>query len=73
MKHTNVCSKCGDSRILEVKDVFGDRSINLVLGFLSTVPVTRYVCATCGFVESWVDENYLNEVKERYQRENPGK
>ena len=42
----------------------------LILGWLSAVPVTRYVCTDCGFAESWVDDRYHSELKERYEREN---
>lgn len=70
MKNTKACPKCACSKLLRVDDVYGDRSINLILGFLSTVPVTRYVCTECGYVESWVDKQYLREIREKYEKEN---
>ena len=70
MKNSKTCPKCGGTHILRVEDGLGDRSINLILGWFSVVPVTRYVCTDCGFAESWVDDQYHAELKERYEREN---
>lgn len=69
MKNTKTCPKCGGNEILRVEDVVGDRSINLVLGFFSAVPVTRYVCCGCGYTESWVDQRSLWEIRERYEKQ----
>ena len=70
MKNSKTCPKCGGTHILRVEDAGGDRGIRLILGWLSVVPVTRYVCTDCGFAESWVDDQYHAELKERYEREN---
>ena len=70
MKRTKACPKCGGTELLQVKDVTGDRSINLVLGWFSSVPVTRYACTGCGYVESWVDDKHLPALKERLEYEN---
>ena len=70
MKNTNICPKCGGNKVLPVKDVMGERGIQLVLGWLSSVPVTRYVCTGCGYVESWVDDKHLPELKARLEYEN---
>ena len=70
MKKTKTCPKCGGTALLRVEDGVGDRSINLILGWFSIVPVTRYVCTDCGYAESWVDDQHLAELKERYQRGN---
>ena len=70
MKNSKTCPKCGGTHILRVEDGLGERSINLILGWFSVVPVTRYVCTDCGFAESWVDDRYHSELKERYEREN---
>ena len=69
MKQTKACPKCGCKEILRVEDGVGDRSINLVLGWFSIVPVTRYVCTGCGYVESWVDERYLSDIRLQYRVE----
>lgn len=69
MKQTKTCPKCGSAELLRVEDVLGDRGINLVLGWFSSVPLTRYVCCNCGYTESWVDQQHLYEVRERYEKE----
>lgn len=69
MKQSKTCPKCGCTEILRVEDLVGDRSINLVLGWFSPVPVTRYVCCDCGYVESWVDSRYLFDIRQRYEKE----
>ena len=70
MKNTNICPKCGGTRILRVKDTGGNAGISLILGFLSNAPVTRYACTDCGYVESWVEEKYLDKLKDRYEFDN---
>ena len=67
MKKTKTCPKCGGNHILRVEDNGG---VSLYLGLLSRTPVARYVCTDCGYAESWVDDQHLAELKERYQREN---
>lgn len=69
MKQTKTCPKCGCTELLRVEDAVGDRSINLVLGWFSAVPVTRYVCCNCGYVESWVDQQYLSDIRKQYEKE----
>lgn len=69
MKQTKACPKCGCTKLLRVEDVGGDASINLVLGWFGAVPVTRYVCTECGYVESWVDRQYMFGIRERYEKE----
>ncbi len=73
MKNSKTCPKCGCGHILRVEDGVGDRSINLVLGWLSAVSVARYVCCDCGYVESWVDKGDLHDVRARYEKENAKK
>ena len=67
MKRTNTCPKCGCTSLLRVKDT-GDQ--RLILGWFKNVPVTRHVCTGCGYAESWVDQQFLPELKERYEKEN---
>ena len=69
MKRTNICPKCGCSKLLQVKDT-GDQ--RLILGWFKVVPVTRHVCTGCGYAESWVDDKHLDKLKEHYEWENRG-
>ena len=70
MKRTGTCPKCGGTKLLRVKDTGGNAGISLILGFLSTAPVTRYACTKCGYVESWVEEKHLDKLKNRLEFEN---
>ena len=70
MKQTKICPKCSGTRLLRVKDTGGDHGISLILDWFKIVPVTRFVCTDCGYVESWVEEKYMEKLKERYEWEN---
>ena len=70
MKNSSTCPKCGSRELLRVKDTGGNAGVSLILGFLSTAPVTRYACVSCGYVESWVEEKYLDKLKDRLEFEN---
>ena len=70
MKQTQICPKCGGTRILPVKDTGGDHGISLILGWFKAIPVTRHVCTDCGFAESWVDDKHMEKLREHYQWEN---
>ena len=69
MKQTKTCPKCGCTKLLRVDDSVSNRSISLVLGWMSFVPVTRYVCTECGYTESWVNKQYLHEIREKYEKD----
>ena len=71
MKNTNTCPKCGGRRILRVEDGMNSTGISLYLGILSLIPVTRYVCTDCGYAESWVDKQYLEDLNRQYKKGNP--
>ncbi len=70
MKRTKICTKCGSTRLLRVKDTGGNAGVSLILSLFSTAPVTRYACTDCGYVESWVEEKHLDKLKDRYEFEN---
>ena len=67
MKNTKTCPKCGGNHILRVEDNGG---VSLYLGLLSRPPVARYACTDCGYVESWVDEPYMEDLNKQYEKEN---
>lgn len=58
MRTQGKCSKCDCSDVLRVPGeigVLGGSSIRVGSTVFSAVPVTRFVCAACGYVEEWVD------------------
>jgi predicted nucleic-acid-binding Zn-ribbon protein len=70
MKTQGKCSKCGCSDVLRVPGeigVLGGNSIRVGATMLSAVPVTRFVCAACGYVEEWIDNAVnLASLAKRY-------
>ena len=72
MKNTDKCPKCGGTDLIYVPGsarAYGAGN-NIMTGLttLSAVPVNRYVCATCGFTEEWVDLEDIDKVKKAYKR-----
>lgn len=60
MKNRHSCPKCQSEDILRVPGevlAFGAGN-NIRLGRLVTnaAPVSRYLCASCGFVEEWIED-----------------
>ena len=45
--------------------------VSLYLGLLSRTPVARHVCTDCGYAESWVDPQFLDELKAKLPQEKP--
>ena len=64
MKNTKICPKCNSTDIYVTEGMIAGEFKNVILcSFLSAVPVDRYICGTCGYVEHWVDKKHLNEIK----------
>lgn len=59
MKNTNTCPKCGSRSIVRVPDNAHRYLANSIcitkLVTVERVPVARYVCCGCGYVENWVE------------------
>lgn len=54
------CAKCGSSAVVRVPDnpmryASGNNIYTSRATLAGKVPVTRYVCCTCGYVENWVE------------------
>lgn len=71
MKYTSVCPKCHASDIVCVPGgigAYGSGNNILYGGFFKGVPVSRYVCLQCGFVEEWIDSPQdLAKLRQRYR------
>ena len=65
MKNTKICPKCHSSNIVRIDGFCGAHgSGNYVLvSFVSTVKVNRYICCSCGFVEEWIDTEELETIE----------
>lgn len=74
MKNRNSCIKCGLSQIIRIPGDVGmyGAGNNIIKGHwikgnLIKVLVTRYLCASCGYSEEWVENKEgIRELKEKY-------
>lgn len=59
MKRTGICPKCGSRDLVRVPDDAHRYLANSIcitrLVTVERVPVGRYVCCDCGYVENWVE------------------
>jgi transposase-like protein len=71
VKNSKNCPKCRSSDIVRVPgDIRGyGAGNNITVGWtiFNAVKVTRYLCATCGFSEEWIDSpTDIAKVKAKY-------
>lgn len=64
MKTSSACPKCQSQDIIHVADDAANR-IQTGLTVFGYVPVARYVCASCGFCEEYVESADDIEVLRR--------
>ena len=69
MKYSKTCPKCGGTDILRVEDSQSAGRISLTLDWITVIPVARYVCCGCGYVESWVDKRDLWQIRAKQEKE----
>ncbi len=60
MMHTRLCPKCGSREVVRVPDrpgryASGNNIYTSRFENFGKIPVIRYVCANCGYVENWVE------------------
>jgi len=73
MKNTARCPKCGSHNLVRVPDdahryLSNSISITKVV-WVTRVPVARYVCCDCGYVEDWVEtQKDLETLRREYSR-----
>ena len=61
MKNSRRCSKCGGSDIVRIPDrrgrcASGNNIYTSNFENFGKIPVIRYVCCSCGYVENWVED-----------------
>lgn len=74
MRDSNGCPKCKSTDVIRIPgDMrgFGSYFSNLIVvgwkGPYGSAKVTRYLCASCGFSEEWVDSaDDIAKVKKAY-------
>ena len=61
MKRTHKCPKCGSTDIAFVPDNAHRYLANSICvtkaAWVKRIPVARYVCCGCGYVENWVENS----------------
>ena len=60
MKNTHACPKCGSRDIVRIPDhpsryASGSNIYTSKYTLMGKIPVIRYVCCGCGYVENWVE------------------
>lgn len=72
MKQGNGCPKCGSHVVVRVPDnpgrhASGNNIYTTRATLLGKIPVIRYVCCDCGYVENWVEtRRELEEIRRTF-------
>ncbi|PJF47275.1 MAG: hypothetical protein D6709_12070 [Chloroflexi bacterium] len=73
MKTTGICPKCGSDVIARVAGQQDETSIIVDWGgYFTSAPVARYVCCTCGDIESDVEfPEDLGRIRRKFRLDTP--
>jgi len=67
MKNSKVCPKCGSQDIIvaegDVRPYGAGNNIMTGLTIFSAVPIDRYICRDCGFLEEWINTDKLKKLE----------
>ena len=71
VKNSKTCPKCQFTEIIRIPGNVGafgaGNNISVGATIFSAVKVTRYLCASCGFSEEWIDStDDISSIKKRY-------
>lgn len=72
MKNKRCCPKCYSENIVRVPDnmnrhASGNNIYTTNMTLFGKIPVIRYVCCDCGYVENWEENSYeLDEIKKTF-------
>ena len=71
MRNSKTCPKCKSTDIVRIEGAVGGHGAgnNVSVGrtVFSAVKVTRYLCASCGFSEEWIDSAAdISSIKKKY-------
>ena len=72
MKNQKRCPKCGSCDIVRVPDnqnrhASGNNIYTSSFTLMGKIPVIRYVCCECGYVENWVEgQNERDEIRHSF-------
>lgn len=74
MKNSHICPKCNSQNVIRIPDypnryASGNNIYTSTLPLLKKIPVIRYVCYDCGYVENWVENRHeLSEIKKKFEK-----
>ena len=74
MKNKKRCPKCGSDSIIRVPDhpyrhASGNNIYTTTYTLVGKIPVIRYVCSDCGYVENWVEtRQQIESLHQRFGR-----
>ena len=74
MLHTRICPKCGARDNQRIPDnpgryTSGNNIYTSSLTLSGKIPVIRYVCLSCGYVENWVENpEQLEKLRRSFGR-----
>jgi hypothetical protein len=71
MKNSKICPKCQNNEIIRIPGETGAfrAGNNILVGgtIFSAAKVTRYLCASCGFSEEWIESvDDIARIKKKY-------
>lgn len=70
MKYDYTCDKCKSTDIIRIpgKSMSG-RYHFIMANFFTKVPIDRFVCLNCGYIEDWImDEKHLKKIAKKYKK-----
>jgi hypothetical protein len=66
MKNTHTGPRCGGQQVLRIEESSWAHGNNIAAGWLPA-PVTRHLCAACGYSEEWIDDpENLKKLRKKY-------
>lgn len=73
MSPSRVCPKCGAAPMIRVPNdprryASGNNIYTSRWTLIEKIPVIRYVCGQCGYVENWIDDpGDIEKIKKAFQ------
>lgn len=73
MKNSKKCLKCDSKNIIRIPDsphrhASGNNIYATTVTLMGKIPVIRYVCCDCGYVENWIErENELEKIRRTFR------
>ena len=67
MKNSNKCPKCQSREIVKIPPAGAGNTVRLGIWNINGIPVTRYLCGSCGYIEQWIDAaEDIERIKDYY-------